>query len=169
MQKIIFATILIILGLITIAFPILGLIPIAFISGFLVLMLGTGLLLAGILKMNQNEGASLGIPLFILGIIILILGIGLIFTPALFVWASGFTVWIMGISLIIAGIFRIISKAGDNRCGVKDMTFGLLILIVGLFLTTYIWFLVVLIGLWLITTGIRVLYNPDLNWFPIKP
>ncbi len=42
MQKIIFATILIILGLITIAFPILGLIPIAFISGFLVLMLGTG-------------------------------------------------------------------------------------------------------------------------------
>ncbi|MGB8233271.1 MAG: DUF308 domain-containing protein, partial [Methanobacterium sp.] len=117
----------------------------------------------------QNMGASLGIPLCILGIIILILGIGLIFTPALFVWASGFTVWIMSISLIIAGIFRIISKAGDNRCGVKDMTFGLLILIVGLFLTTYIWFLGVLIGLWLITTGMRVLYNPDLSWFPIKP
>jgi membrane protein HdeD len=169
MQKIIFATILIILGLITIAFPILGLIPIAFISGFLVLMLGTGILLAGILKMNQSEGESLGIPLFILGIIILILGIGLIFTPALFGWASGFIVWIMGISLIIAGIFRIVSNAGDNRCGVKDISFGLLILIVELFLTTYIWFLGVLIGLWLITTGMRILYNPDLNWFPIKP
>ena len=81
------------------------------------------------------------------------------------VFPSG--LWV--ISLIIAGIFRIISKAGDNRCGVKDMTFGLLILLVGLFLTTYIWFLGVLIGLWLITTGMRILYNPDLIWFPIKP
>ncbi len=169
MQKIVFALVLIILGLITMAFPLLDLIPVSIISGFLVLMLGTGLLLAGILKMNQSEGASLGIPLFILGIILLILGIEFISNPALFAWAYGFSVWIMGISLIIAGIFRIISKAGDNRCGVKDMTFGLLILLVGLFLTTYTWFLGVLIGLWLITTGMRILYNPELIWFPIKP
>ena len=169
MQKIVFALVLIILGLITMAFPLLDLIPVSIISGFLVLMLGTGLLLAGILKMNQSEGASLGIPLFILGIILLILGIEFISNPALFAWAYGFSVWIMVISLIIAGIFRIISKAGDNRCGVKDMTFGLLILLVGLFLTTYTWFLGVLIGLWLITTGMRILYNPELIWFPIKP
>ena len=86
MQKMDIALILIILGLIVIAFPALGLVPIAVLSGFLVLMLGIGLILAGISEMGESEGAGMGILVLILGIIALILGIGFIFSPALFAW-----------------------------------------------------------------------------------
>ena len=155
------ALILIILGLIVIAFPLLGLVPVAVLSGFLVLMLGIGFILAGIKEMGEND-AALGILLLVLGIIALILGIGFIFNSALFAWVVGFIVWIMGLFLIITGIARILSKTGDNRCGVKDIIFGVIILFVGLFLATYTWLLGVLIGLWLLTTGLRMLYNPGL-------
>ena len=159
MQKIGTALILIILGLIVIAFPVLGVIPVAVLSGFLVLMVGIGLILAGMSEMD--EGLSLGIPLFILGIIALILGIGFIFNPALFTWLVGFVVWILGLILIITGIVRILSKSGDNRCGLKDIIFGILILLIGLLLVSYPWLLGVLIGLWLITTGLRIYHNPS--------
>jgi len=156
MQKMGIALILIILGLIVIAFPTLGLVPVALISGFLFLMLGIGLILAGIFEMGESEGAGMGISLFILGIITLILGIGFIFSPALFAWVVGFIVWIIGLLIIIAGIVRILSKTGDNRCGVKDIIIGIIILFVGLYLATYTWLLGVLLGLWLLTTGIRM-------------
>ena len=157
MQKMVTALILIILGLIVIAFPILGLIPIAVISGFLVLMLGIGLILTGISKLGEND-AALGILMLILGIIALILGIGFIFNPALFTWIVGFIFWIIGLFLIIEGIARILSKTGGTKCGVKDIIIGIIILFVGLFLATYTWLLGVLIGIWLLTTGIRMLY-----------
>jgi len=150
------ALILIILGLIVIAFPLLGLIPIAVLSGFLVLMLGFGLILTGIFKMGEND-PPVGILMLILGIIALILGIGLSFNPALFTWIVGFIVWIMGLLLIIEGIARILSRTKDI-CGVKNIIIGILILLVGLFLATYKWLLGVLIGLWLLTTGLRMLY-----------
>jgi uncharacterized membrane protein HdeD (DUF308 family) len=119
-------------------------------------MLGIGLILAGIFEMGESEGTGMGISLFILGIIALILGIGFIFSPSLFSWVVGFIVWIIGLLIIIAGIVRILSKTGDNRCGVKDIIIGIIILFVGLFLATYTWLLGVLIGLWLLTTGIRM-------------
>jgi membrane protein HdeD len=160
MQKKGIALILIILGLIAIAFPLLGLVPVAVLSGFLVLMLSIGLILAGIKEMGESQGASLGIPLLILGVIALILGIGFIFSPQLFAWVVGLIFWIIGIFLIIIGIVRILSMAGDNRCGIKDIILGIIILFVGLFLATYPWLLGVLIGLWLLSTGLRMLYNP---------
>ena len=160
MQKMGIALILIIIGIIVIFFPLLGLVPIAIISGFLILMVGIGLILAGIKEMGESEGTSLGISLLILGIIAFILGIGFTFNPTLFAWLVGFTVWIIGIFLIIDGITRILAKTGDNRCGLKDIIIGIIILLVGLFFVTYALFLGVLVGLWLITTGTRMLYNP---------
>jgi membrane protein HdeD len=157
MQRMGIALILIILGLIVIAFPLLGLVPVAILSGFLVLMLGVGLILTGISKMDEND-AALVIFMFILGIIALFLGIGFIFNPGLFAWIVGFIVWIIGLFLIIEGIARILSKTGGSKCGVKDIIIGILILFVGLFLATYPLLLGVLIGLWLLTTGIRMLY-----------
>jgi membrane protein HdeD len=156
MQKMAIALILIILGLIVITFPFLGLIPIAVLSGFLVLMLGFGLILTGIFKMGEND-PPVGILMLILGTIALILGIGLSFNPALFTWIVGFIVWIMGLFLIIEGIARILSRTKDI-CGVKNIIIGILILFVGLFFATYTWLLVILIGLWLLSTGIRMLY-----------
>ena len=160
------ASILIILGLIVIAFPILGLVPVAVLSGFLILMVGIGLILAGIKEIGESEGAILGIRLIILGIIALILGIGFTFNPASFAWLVGFIIWIIALFLIIEGIIRILAKTGDNRCGLKDIIIGIIILFVGLYLTNYTWLLGILVGLWLITSGTRMLYNPGFlkNW-----
>ena len=166
MQKMGIALILIIIGLIVIFFPLLGLVPIAIISGFLILMVGIGLILAGIKEIGESEGAILGIRLIILGIIALILGIGFTFNPASFAWLVGFIIWIIALFLIIEGIIRILAKTGDNRCGLKDIIIGIIILFVGLYLTNYTWLLGILVGLWLITSGTRMLYNPGFlkNW-----
>ncbi|MEN6330181.1 MAG: DUF308 domain-containing protein [Methanobacteriaceae archaeon] len=162
MQKMGVALLFIIAGLFVIAFPLLGLIPAAILSGFLVLMLGVGLILAAIAGMGKNKSLSFGLSLLILGIIALILGMGFILNPSLFAWLVGFTVWIIGFLIIITGIIRILSKSGDNRCGIKDITMGLVILLVGLYLPSYTWLLGVLIGLWLLTSGFRVIHNPNI-------
>ncbi len=81
------ALVLIVLGLIVLAFPLLGIVPIALITGFLVLILGFGLLFGGIIELGESEGlesAGLGSLEIILGIIALVLGIGFIYNPSLF-------------------------------------------------------------------------------------
>lgn len=160
MQKMGIPYILIVLGLIVVAFSILGLVPAYVLSGFLILMLGIGLVLAGIIEIKEVEGKTLGIPMLLLGIIALILGLGFIFNSALFTWIFAYIVWIIGLFLIITGFTRILAKTGDNRCGVKDIVIGLLILVVGLLLTNYNWLFGVFIGLWILTTGTRMLYEP---------
>jgi len=162
MPKMVIALLFIMAGLIVMAFPLLGLIPAAILSGFLILMLGIGLILAALAGIRKNKGLDLGLSLLILGIIALILGTGFIFNPSVFSWMTGFAVWIMGLLLIITGIVRILSQGGDNRCGIKDISVGLLIIVAGLYLATYPWLLGVLIGLWLISGGLRVIHNPNI-------
>jgi membrane protein HdeD len=155
MQKNVTALILIILGLIVIAFPLLGLVPIAVISGFIVLFLGIGLLIGGIMEMGESAG--LGILEIILGIIALILGVGFIVNPGLFSWLVGFIVWIVGLFLVIAGIVGVISKTGGSRWnGVIAIIIGLLYIVVGTLIKNPV-ILGVLIGLWLLITGILML------------
>lgn len=150
------AIILIILGLIVLAFPLLGIIPLSLITGFIVLFLGIGLLLAGIAEMGESAG--LGILEIILGIIALILGIGFIFNPGLFSWLVGFIVWIVGLFLIIAGIRGVFTKAGGSRWnGVVALIIGILYVIIGVFVASPV-VLGVLIGLWLLITGIIMLF-----------
>jgi len=156
MQKMVIASILIILGLMVISFPFLGLIPNAVLFGFLILMLGFGLILTGIFKMGEND-APVGAIMLILGILALNLGIGLSFNPVILTQLNGFIVWIMGFFLIIEGISRILSRTKDI-CGVKNIILGILIIVVGLFFATYTWIIVILIGLWLLSTGIRMIY-----------
>ena len=130
MQKMGSAIVLIILGIIVLAFPLLGLVPAAVITGFLVLIFGLGLLFGGISEMG--ESAALGILEIVLGIIALVIGIGFIFNPALFAFLAGLLVYIIGIFLIIAGIMGVITKAGDSRWnGVVALIIGILYIIVG--------------------------------------
>lgn len=153
------AIILIILGLIVLAFPLLGIIPLSLITGFIVLFLGIGLLLAGITEMGESAG--LGILEIILGIIALILGIGFIFNPGLFSWLVGLIVWIVGIFLIIAGIMGIFTNAGGSRWnGVVALIIGILYVIIGNFVANPV-VLGALIGLWLLITGIIMLFMKE--------
>ncbi|WJI09216.1 DUF308 domain-containing protein [Methanobacterium sp. CWC-01] len=159
MQKTGTALVLIILGLVVLAFPLLGLIPLSLITGFLVLILGIGLLIGGIIQIGESAG--LGILEIILGIIALILGIGFIFNPGLFSWLVGFIVWIVGLFLILAGIIGILSKSGGSRWnGVIAIIIGAVYVIVGTWIKDPV-ILGALIGLWLLISGIIMLFMKE--------
>ncbi len=112
--------------------------------------------------MEMGESAGLGILQIILGIIALILGIGFIFNPGLFGWLAGFIVWIVGLFLVIAGIVGFITKAGGNRWnGIIAIIIGLLYVIIGNLFKDNPALLGVLIGLWLLITGIMMLVMKD--------
>lgn len=159
MQKLGSALILIILGLIVIAFPLLGVIPFSVLTGVAVLFLGLGLLFMGIASMG--ESAAMGIVEIILGIIALILGLGFIFNPALFSFIAALFIFIAGIFLIIAGIAAIATKATGNRwTGLVALILGIIYVIVAYAIKDPLW-LGILIGLWLLITGIIMLFQKE--------
>lgn len=159
MQRVGSALVLIILGLIVLAFPLLGVIPLAVLTGVAVLFLGIGLILTGINSMSSS--AAMGIIELILGILAIILGIGFIFNPALFSFVAAVFVFIGGIFLIIAGIAGVATKAGGNRwTGVLALVLGIIYVIVAVFVANPL-YLGILIGLWLLITGIIYLVQKD--------
>jgi uncharacterized membrane protein HdeD (DUF308 family) len=165
MQKMGSALVLIILGLIVLAFPLLGVVPSALITGFLVLILGFGLLFGGIIELGESEGlesAGLGSLEIILGIIALVLGIGFIYNPSLFAIVAGLIVYLVGIFLIVVGIVGMILKSGNSRWnGVVSLIIGILYLIMGTLFVSNPIYLGILIGLWLLISGVLILFQKD--------
>lgn len=161
MQKKAIALILMVLGIIVLAFPLLGLIPLSVITGFLVLILGIGLLISGLMELEIGESTSVGLLELVLGIIALVLGIGFIFNPGLFSWLAGFIVWIVGLFLIISGIVGVIVNTGGYKwSGVISIVIGLIYLVVGILIANPI-ILGILIGAWLLIYGILMLLVKD--------
>ncbi|MGC9517114.1 MAG: DUF308 domain-containing protein [Methanomicrobiales archaeon] len=159
MQRKTTAIILIILGLIVLAFPLLGVIPVSVLTGLGVLFLGIGLLIAGIIEMG--ESAALGIVELILGIIAVVLGVGFIFNPGLFSFVAALIIYLAGIFLIIVGIIGIISKTGGSRWnGTIGIIIGLIYIIVGA-LVANPFYLGILIGLWLLIVGVLMFFQSD--------
>jgi uncharacterized membrane protein HdeD (DUF308 family) len=153
------AWIFIILGLFVLIFPLLGVIPFSIITGLIVLILGIGLLINGLMEMGENAG--LGILQLIFGVIAFILGLGFIINPGLFSWLIGVLVWIAGLFLIITGIMGIFTKAGGNRWnGIIALIIGLIYIIVGNLIADPR-ILGALIGLWLLITGILMLFQKE--------
>jgi uncharacterized membrane protein HdeD (DUF308 family) len=149
--------ILIILGLIVIAFPLLGVIPFSLLLGFAVLFLGIGLLISGVIEMR--ESAALGIIEIILGIIAIILGVGIIVNPALFSFLVALMIYLAGIFLIIVGIMALFAKTGGSRWnGLVPIIIGLIYIIIGSIVANPL-YLGILIGIWLLITGIFMLFQ----------
>ena len=155
MQKTGTALVLIILGLIVLVFPMLGLVSASILYGFLILLMGIGLIIAGLYEMEENAG--LGIAELILGILAFLLGIACVFNPELFSWIVGFLVWIIGLLLVIAGIIGVVVKSGGSRWnGVVGIVIGLLFMALAKYLANPV-VLGILIGAWLIFRGIILL------------
>ncbi|WP_424354021.1 DUF308 domain-containing protein [Methanobacterium sp. MBAC-LM] len=153
------AIILIILGLIVLAFPLLGVIPFSVLTGVAVLFLGLGLLFMGAASMG--ESLVMGIVELILGFLAVILGLGFVFNPTLFSFVAALFVFIAGIFLIIAGIVAIASKTLGNRwTGLVSLVLGIIYIIVAAFIKDPL-YLGILIGLWLLITGIIMLFQKD--------
>jgi membrane protein HdeD len=151
------ALVLIVLGLIIIAFPVLGVVPFAVLTGIAVLFLGVGLIAAGLATLDDNRG--MGIVELTLGVLAIILGVGFIFNPSLFSFVASVFVFIAGLFLIISGIVALSTRVGGNIwTGLIAIILGIVYLLVAVFIANP-FYLGLLIGLWLLITGILMLFQ----------
>ena len=144
----------IILGIITIAFPMLGVIAAADILGLSVLLLAIFLLANGVSEVDYNT--TRGLLNIILGIIMLIISLGLIFNPSIFAFLTALTIYLAGIFLIIIGLIIIVGNR-DNKygfwIGIMGIVLGVIYIIIGTYIKNPI-ILGLLIGFWLLLTGV---------------
>ena len=144
----------IILGIITIAFPMLGVIAAADILGLSVLLLAIFLLANGVSEVDYNT--TRGLLNIILGIIMLIISLGLIFNPSIFAFLTALTIYLAGIFLIIIGLIVIVGNR-DNKygfwIGIMGIVLGVIYIIIGTYIKNPI-ILGLLIGFWLLLTGV---------------
>ena len=144
----------IILGIITIAFPMLGVIAAADILGLSVLLLAIFLLTNGVSEVDYNT--TRGLLNIILGIIMLIISLGLIFNPSIFAFLTALTIYLAGIFLIIIGLIIIVGNR-DNKygfwIGIMGIVLGVIYIIIGTYIKNPI-ILGLLIGFWLLLTGV---------------
>ena len=144
----------IILGIIIIAFPMLGVITAADILGLSVLLLAIFLLANGVSEVEYNT--TRGLINTILGIIMLIISLGLIFNPSIFAFLTALTIYLAGIFLIIIGLIIIVGNR-DNKYGFWMGILGIVLGVIFIILGTYIkdpLILGSLIGIWLLVTGV---------------
>ena len=144
----------IILGIITIAFPMLGVIAAADILGLSVLLLAIFLLANGVSEVEYNT--TRGLLNTILGLIMLIISLGLIFNPSIFAFLTALTIYLAGIFLIIIGLIVIVGNR-DNKygfwMGILGIVLGVIYIVIGTYINNPL-ILGSLIGIWLLITGI---------------
>ena len=144
----------IILGIIIIAFPMIGVIGTSSLIGLSVLLISIYLLVAGVAIIDYNKyGAIIDL---ILGIILLFLSLGLIFNPNLFAFLAEISLYLAGIVLIIVGVVALVNNRHARfgfYIGISGIILGLLYIIVGTYVADPI-ILGTLIGLWLVITGV---------------
>ena len=158
-KQTILSIIAIILGIIVIAFPMLGVIAASDILGLSVLLLSIFLLANGISEVDYNT--TKGLLNVVLGIIMLIVSIGLIFNPSIFAFLTALTIYLAGIFLIIVGLIVIVGNR-DNKYGFWMGILGIVLGVIYIIIGTYIENPLVLgslIGIWLVVTGILNFLN----------
>ncbi|MEN6553225.1 MAG: DUF308 domain-containing protein [Methanobacterium sp.] len=148
--------ILIVLGLIIIAFPLLGILPFSLLLGISVLFLGIGLLIAGVIGIRAST--TMGVVELILGIIAIILGIGIIINPGFFSFLVALLIYIAGIFLIIVGIMAFFAKIRNKWVSIVPIILGLIYILIGSIVADP-FYLGALIGIWLLITGIIMLFQ----------
>ena len=144
----------IILGIITIAFPMLGVIAAADILGLSVLLLAIFLLANGVSEVEYNT--TRGLLNTILGLIMLIISLGLIFNPSIFAFLTALTIYLAGIFLIIIGLIVIVGNRENKYgfwMGILGIVLGVIYIIIGTYINNPL-ILGSLIGVWLLITGI---------------
>ena len=144
----------IILGILIIAFPMLGVIAASDILGLSVLLLAIFLLANGVSEVEYNT--TRGLINTILGILMLIISLGLIFNPSIFAFLTALTIYLAGIFLIVIGLIIIVGNR-DNKYGFWMGILGIVLGVIYIILGTYInnpLILGSLIGIWLLVTGV---------------
>lgn len=144
----------IILGIIIIAFPMIGVIGTSSLIGLSVLLISIYLLVVRVAIIDYNKSGAI-IDL-ILGIILLFLSLGLIFNPNLFAFLAEISLYLAGIVLIIVGVVALVNNRHARfgfYIGISGIILGLVYIIIGTYVADPI-ILGTLIGLWLVITGV---------------
>ncbi len=154
MKKELMSIISVILGIIVIAFPLLGYIKNEAIVGLSILLMSIYLLLCGVSQADYDKYISTINT--ILGFILLILSFSFIFNQNLMGSLTGLSPYLGGIFLIIIGLIQIISNR-DNKYGFYKGIGGIVLGLIYIIIVTYMtnpFILGLIIGIWLITCGI---------------
>ncbi|WP_455369502.1 DUF308 domain-containing protein [[Eubacterium] cellulosolvens] len=145
---------MILFGIVLLAFPWFGLWTITSIMGFALILAGLGLLVFGISSMGESKATGIGLS--ILGILALIIGVGLFGNIGAFAWLTSFILYLTGFILIIAGIVQLFHKPPvkyGKTIGVIGIIVGVIYLILGSVAIDPA-ALSILMGIWLIIMGI---------------
>lgn len=154
MKDEVMSIIAIILGIIIIAFPLLGFIGVSAIVGLSLLLMSIFLLVLSISEIEYNNMRS--IINLILGFVILIISISILFNPSLLAFLTGITLYLAGIFLIIIGVVTLIGNR-DNQYAFYQGIMGIILGLIYIIVSTYISSPIILgsiIGIWLIATGV---------------
>lgn len=143
----------IILGIIIIAFPILGVIGTGALFGLSTLLVSILLLMIGVSIMDYNTmGAVVD---YVVGIIMLIISILIIFNPSYFSSLAAIILYIAGIFIMIIGLISLINNRHAKYSfyiGISGVVLGIIYIIVGTYIKDPL-VLGTLIGIWLLITG----------------
>ncbi|MDO5848377.1 MAG: DUF308 domain-containing protein [Methanobrevibacter sp.] len=149
----------IILGLIIIAFPMLGIISTSALFGLSTLLISIIVIMIGVSIMDYNKfGAILD---YFLGIVMLIISLIIIFNPHYFAFLAAIMLYLAGIFIMIIGLVTLINNRHARYgfyIGVAGIVLGIIYIIIGTYVSDpYV--LGILIGIWLLITGILKLID----------
>lgn len=144
----------IILGIIVIAFPMLGVIGTSALFGLSTLLISILVLMIGVSIMDYNTlGAIFD---FFIGIVMLIISLFVIFNPNYFAFLAAIILYLAGIFIMIIGLVTLINNRHATYAfyiGVAGIVLGIIYIIIGTYVQDPL-ILGILIGIWLLITGI---------------
>lgn len=155
------ALLLIILGIIAIAYPLASTMTVGFITGLSFIMIALFLFISGANTFSYNKGLS--ILSIILAILSIIIGFAMIFNPLAMSGYASFITYLAGFIMIFDGISLL--AAGSNLkyllyMGIINIIMGILFIIMAFYMLNPL-YLGIVIGIWLILTGILNLFKPE--------
>ena len=146
----------ILFGLILIIFPWFFLWTLTAILGFIMILIGIGLLVFGAFTYHASKAAGAG--LLVLGLLGLIFGFGLFGNVGAFAALAGIGLYISGFILIIGGLIHVLKPLTklSGKVGLIGIIMGVLYIVLGSFAVDPRG-LSILMGVWLIIAGITSL------------
>ncbi|MDD6285531.1 DUF308 domain-containing protein [Candidatus Methanosphaera massiliense] len=162
------AIIMILLGILALIFPAASTQTIGIIVGILFLLIAIVLIIAGFAEIAVSR-AFAGFTL-IIAILCILLSYFLMFNPASVAILVSVIIYLLGIIMIIVGIFNLVTGQlfkPLSAMGITGLIFGILFIVIGVFVRNPT-VLGIIVGLWLIISGILSIYGDnDKNYIDI--
>ncbi|WP_178649044.1 DUF308 domain-containing protein [uncultured Methanobrevibacter sp.] len=144
----------IILGIIIIAFPMIGVIGTSALFGLSTLLVSIIVLMIGVSIMDYNTLGA--VTDYVVGVIMLIISLLIIFNPTYFAFLAAIILYIAGIFIMVIGLIALINNRDAKYgfyIGISGIVLGIIYIIIGTYIKDPL-ILGSLIGIWLIITGV---------------